>query len=245
MELKFCNTDCHLSQAIPRLYTESVLSNINIETLLSRYDNMRENVDEVKPIWKTIDGFKPDEYGDLSIPVKFLRYQNLANATNLGLDLPTWFNYSKTISNVMILAMEPLRRPKTSYTDFVTLASPFALHYKTVRNKVPYSTSFKFIYQLVDDDFAVYLTDIYKLYSIVNGRKYTGERELNREIFKKELEIVKPEYIVVFGKTAQARLQDFNDLIDGLNIKVIYLTHPAAFRGNKHFFSEFKRLSIL
>lgn len=241
MEIDFCNKNCHLNLEIPQIFIELILTGISSKTIQARYDDMRTNFSKVDLLWNIIDGYSPNaKNGDLEIPIANLKYENLSKTTHIGLDLPTWFNYESNKSSVMILAMEPLRTEEKP--GFATLASPFALHSKYIRHKLPYSTTFKFIKELVKNNFNVYITDIYKLYCKLNNRKHTGEEELNHIIFKKELDILKPDYIVVFGKTAKIRLEKFLNAYQGISAKVIHLAHPAAFGGNKHFYEEFTRL---
>ena len=131
----------------------------------------------------------------------------------IGLDFPSWFNFTEEKPRVMVVGIDPFRQGNI-FEDHISVGSPYALHEKPEekepKNRKPYR---ELINQLAQK-YAVYVTDTFKVYFCENGdhsrNSYKCPRftnpvaahwteEIHQKIFAEEVEIVKPHLIVTLG----------------------------------------------
>ena len=140
------------------------------------------------------------------------------NVTVKGIDLPSWFgNYNN--KKIVVLGIDPLRDEKTFkkennadiYKD-VIIGTPYSLNVKDERdsNSAKY---WAFVDGLVQTNYFVYCTDIYKTYYFdklnetrsYNDSDYTKNRN-HRDLLIAELELIKPDLIITLVSIAHTKL---------------------------------------
>jgi hypothetical protein len=148
--------------------------------------------------------------------------QNLRdNVIFKGIDLPIWFgDYSK--KKIVILGIDPLRNKDNfnqiidaDYRKDVIIGTPYALHEGFSRSG-PCKGYWTFLKGLVDSNNFVYCTDIFKTYYFdpvknirsYNDASYTGKHNtsVHINILMKELAVIQPDLIIVYGKIAHSFL---------------------------------------
>lgn len=175
--------------------------------------------------------FRYDKYGDRVIQVENINAQ-LQGKEDIGIDLPVLFTAQESVSTLMLVAMEPLRK---NTGQECTIASPFGLCRPSQNGSG--GKIRKFIDRLLTDHYSVYVTDIGKVYELQGKRKYTGEHEVNKKIFEAELDLVRPPYVLAFGRSTFRLVSS----ICPPTIQIIPLRHPAARGGdkNKNYYQRF------
>jgi len=136
-----------------------------------------------------------------------------------GIDLPTWYGDFKN-KRIIVLGIDPLRNnkvfnnAKADINSDVILGTPYAFHEKSSREK-----DCKSYWTLVDGlknagNF-VYCTDIFKTYyfnKTEKTRSYSDRpfisNEYHKIILEQELNLIRPDVIIVFGKLAHSFLLD-------------------------------------
>lgn len=173
----------------------------------------------------------------------------------IGLDIPTWFNLKDNDKRVMIIAQDPLRgnvwysdidkfpSGKTgNREDYVCIdaliASPFGLHGKSWRDNKRGGGRMKLLVEkLIIKDYGVYLTDCrkYFVYDHAESAEYSlKKKDLYKKILEKEIEIIKPEYIVALGNQAYNYCKE---LLDNDN-RLKYVPHfsgAATWKAKEYF----------
>lgn len=236
MENLFCN-ECHLTEQIPKLISEELLGIENLPLLKERYLQMREGYDFSYKQWQELftEDLKPFRgYTDTTAVTMQIRHQlfkqdfERIGKGSIGLDLPTWFNIEEYKPRVMLIFQDPLR--SKSYQDCrdAVLSSPFGLHDATHRNRANGGKmANELVKRLTDSGLGVYLTDSHKYfisdhktsdaYSLVFEETYT-------KILEKEISIVKPAILVLFGNHAGHILH--NVVLENPNLIYNYLVLP-------------------
>ena len=139
------------------------------------------------------------------------------DVTVKGIDLPTWFgNYNN--QKIVILGIDPLRsenvfkRENANINEDVVIGTPYAFHEKDTREGWC-ANYWALIDGLVKDNNFVYCTDIFKTYyydKTTKTRSYNDKRFIDnlkhRDILISELELIKPDLIIVFGGIAHKKL---------------------------------------
>lgn len=149
--------------------------------------------------------------------------QKIPKDTSLkGIDLPTWFgDYSN--KKIVVLGIDPLRNEnvferenKSNIYNDVIVGTPYAFHERDSRENWC-AGYWALIDGLVKSNNFVYCTDIFKTYYHNNStktRSYLDPNFVNnykhREILFNELELIKPDLIIVFGKIAHKILLEKN-----------------------------------
>ncbi len=149
--------------------------------------------------------------------------QKIPKDTSLkGIDLPTWFgDYSN--KKIVVLGIDPLRNEnvferenKSNIYNDVIVGTPYAFHERDSRENWC-AGYWALIDGLVKSKNFVYCTDIFKTYYHNNStktRSYLDPNFVNnykhREILFNELELIKPDLIIVFGKIAHKILLEKN-----------------------------------
>lgn len=231
-----------------------------------------EHIDNMYKIWyenKNVAGVKSNfVFSENQIHKK----QNLPKeVVAKGIDLPSWFgNFKTNAKKIVVLGIDPLRSEssfnrehldlekktseKANFNKQVTIGTPYALHEMDTRQGgcIGYSS---FVDELVKQDNFVYCTDIFKTYYYDkenNVRSYSDkkfvENKEHKNILDKELELIKPDLIIVFGKIAFKKLLGKNSpkigqsisntietyIIKDKKIAVITVIHLSKGAYNSH-----------
>ena len=135
-------------------------------------------------------------------------------ANHLAIDLPVYLTNESAKSNVMICAMDPLSEHKKK--DKIGLWNPFSILRNSENHKGSDASNHAFFSPL-KNEFNLYITDIYKLYFMYEGKKsnkisaYT-KLKVHKAILEQEIKIIKPEFIITLGNSAKdAILNIFNN----------------------------------
>ena len=221
-----------LRYKIAAVLAEHLFRNLSISDVLKMYDDLI-TLSENGGIKPTQPGFNYDPFGDRITDAEFINAK-LDGLEKIGVDLPILFTSAESLSTIMLVGMEPYR--ENDIANKVTIGTPFALH-QTSQN-ISGSRIRTFVYQLLKDNYSIYVTDISKVYAKKGNYKYVGEPTTNQAIFEAELRLIEPSHIFVLGKSSLARLKSFY-LPTIYDIPVIELTHPAAWGGNKKYYEQF------
>lgn len=126
------------------------------------------------------------------------------NGIMMGIDFPIWLRKEgeKQKKRIMILGQDPIRNKKyfikRNVKKDVVIGTPYSFHYKKERNgKKNY---WEIVKLLLDEGYSIYLTDIYKIWAKDSTMDKLYEKF--KVILDREIEQVKPKYIITFGKTA-------------------------------------------
>jgi hypothetical protein len=200
-------------------YISTLFHEPAVETIKCRYKQI-------------IDCFNEGEWSKPQfIPVEQIRDTTLPGKKNIGIDLPVWFNSSSKNTRIMLVAMEPKRNKDTSKDGYASLATPFALDcLKVIKNRPSFYLFYNFIGGLLENDHAVYVTDIRKTYSITERRvKHHGDSKLNESLFSLELQCFKPDVIITFGIDVKPAV---DRVIENCGYDLVtpatYFPHPAS-----------------
>jgi hypothetical protein len=146
--------------------------------------------------------------------------QNVPNDVILkGIDLPTWFGeYSNR--KIVVLGIDPLRNKANFKTDGaninsdVIIGTPYAFHEKSTREG-SCASYWTLVDGLVKSNNFVYCTDIFKTFFYndklkkrsYNDSNFSNNKNNNhRQLLIQELDLIKPDIIIVFGKIAHSLL---------------------------------------
>lgn len=149
--------------------------------------------------------------------------QKIPNGVSLkGIDLPTWFGDFSN-KKIVILGIDPLRSEgvfkrenNANVHNDIVVGTPYAFHEKSTREGwcAGYWT---FVDGLVKQNNFVYCTDIFKTYYYNKSSKTRSyldsefvSNSKHRDILIKELELINPDLIIVFGKVAHKMLLEKN-----------------------------------
>lgn len=237
MDYGFCNSQNQLLNNISSMLSEKLFTSIPESLIKERYQEMIDNFNVPFKKWEGKKNYSYASNGDMAIPTVNIKDQTLTGVKNIGIDFPTWFNFS-TDKRVMLVGMEPRRR--YDFADHATISSPFGLHHFNNKKNPSRNLLYNFVYTLSENNFSSYFTDISKIYCIKNNKKYTGETSLSDKIFGEELKIVNPTYIITFGKSSTERVEKCLERTGNkISADLIPLAHPAAFGGNKRYYDYF------
>jgi hypothetical protein len=199
--------------------------------------------------------------------------QNIPEGVSLkGIDLPTWFgDYSN--KKIVVLGIDPLRskgvferEDNADIDNDVIIGTPYAFHEKETREKWC-AGYWKLIDGLRKSNHFVYCTDVFKTYyhnNTTNLRSYSDSKSgftsnlYHAEVLKKELELINPDLIIVFGKIAYEKLlgkkcpkisQDIfktKDIykLDNKNVNVLTVLHLSKGTRGKNFKTFFESNNI-
>ena len=127
---------------------------------------------------------------------------------HLSIDLPVYLLNDTAKLNIMICAMDPLSHHEN--TGKIGIWNPFSIIKKNENFRGSDSSNHAFFTPL-KKNYNLYITDIYKLYFMHNGKKsnsiskYT-KLKLHRTILKQEITIISPQYIITLGNTSKNAL---------------------------------------
>ncbi len=195
-----------------------------------RYEDLKANFDAVTfdeweadgeyPLWKFSSGLTPYmDYDDTSIvPIPIVKELFKFDDRVVSFDFPVWFNMADTQAfRVMILCQDPVSRDIRWYKDCrdALCTTVFGLHNPLWRNK---GNGGKRIWLLaskfMENGYGVYLTDCNKFaIQSTSGEAISPDPQqvaAYRDMLKAEIEMVKPNLIVTFGKLAEDVLQSLS-----------------------------------
>ncbi|MCB6232200.1 uracil-DNA glycosylase family protein [Flavobacterium psychrophilum] len=180
-----------------------------------------EEIDKMYNSWVQDKDIKEVKRNFVYPDVMIHKNQNIPKNVSLkGIDLPTWFgDYSN--KKIVVLGIDPLRsesvfkREKNADIDNdVIIGTPYAFHEKETREKWC-AGYWALVDGLVQLNHFVYCTDIFKTYyyNIESKRRSYSDsisgfttNSYHSEVLKKELELINPDLIIVFGKIAYEKL---------------------------------------
>jgi len=157
---------------------------------------------------------------------------NLKMGTNIsGIDMPVMLsdNEGAPKKTVLILGHDPLRDPHDpvlpsgyNAASEIVLGLPYAVQCgKKYKSAKLYHLMFE---KLVLDSFHVYLTDAYKFW-IKGGRKTKSEKQQAAQLLQNEIDFVKPNSILLWGKAANAMFTKFHLRT---NANIVGMPHPSG-----------------
>ncbi len=194
-----------LFEKLTDVFSENIL-NVTKSQLDQYYEHWRLNFNELKS-----HKFKiPDNliHENQKVPKE---------AILKGVDLPTWFGDFNN-KRIVILGIDPLRNHKVfnesganSKCD-VIIGTPYAFHEKSSREK-DCKSYWTLVEGLKNANNFVYCTDIFKTYYYKETEKIRSYSDLSyisnenhKKILEEELNLIKPDIIIVFGKLAHSFL---------------------------------------
>mgnify|MGYP001163444699 FL=1 len=247
------------------LFNDKILKLVNFHTIFS--DLLSTSFDD----WfKAISYFK-SEFVTAPMTEKFeyfskseLKISNAEHFYLTGFDMPCWVSDVNPVKRIMILASEPLRNENSWSKNHdryknISINTPFSYH----RSKIEPDRLENFRYWILINWMAsqlnatVYMTDIRKFWFA--GWEHYNEfnnSEIHINVFKKELDFINPDLIIIFGSRPLNILQSEKLLdleinltknrlpVNGFKIKnlegykVLPLIHPSGAAGGprKKFF---------
>ncbi|PLX13381.1 MAG: hypothetical protein C0594_01255 [Marinilabiliales bacterium] len=165
-----------------------------------------------------------------------------------GIDLPIWFKGKGRNKNIMILAQDPLRSLKSVTNsnidpyDHITLWTPFS--YQVINKNRENTPREKHYWDIInhigDMSRNIYVTDIRKIwFSGWENHTEINFDKIYSEIFKNEVELFDPDYIICFGRDAEKAAVKIKRCFD-FRFNTIYLIHPSnrASSGRDSFFVD-------
>lgn len=185
-------------------------------------------------------GFQYDKHNDRRVSISDIN-TDLSGCEKVGIDLPVWFQANEPRQTVILVGMEPLRSHE--FRGESTIAAPFTLHLNT--HGASGNAMRKFIANLTANNYSVYVTDFWKIYTIRQEKVYHGKDDIHLPIFQKELEILSeagwnPKRIIALGRsTHQALLSQ----VKNIHTYPEYMMHPAAWGKKLDYYTQFAKLS--
>ncbi len=138
---------------------------------------------------------------------------------DVRIDVPVWFgDIRKSNKRVIVAGLEPRDTNNTfnvSRINEKVFASPFGANHWNFKSKIQYKPQNKYFKvlqnHLDNDELFIYLTDLVKEYKVISTEikedndKYARDNFSNlsnkwKGFFKKEISIIKPNHIILFGK---------------------------------------------
>jgi hypothetical protein len=203
----------------------STVFHISQETLQGFYEEMRKEFE--------IEGYPPDRTLPRSIFHSDNKefQQSYDDALVIGVDIPSILERNDDNSNkktIIIVGQDPLRESDKRVEE-IGIATPYALHLKSCREE-HHSTRlyFDLIKVLLDEEYRVYLTDIFKIW-VSQPDKDKGiklskqDRDRFIQVLKAELRIFEPLAIITWGGEASSKVRKM-----GLETKHLAFTHPSG-----------------
>lgn len=160
-----------------------------------------------------------------------------------GIDLPIIATSVKDSSRkLMVIGSEPLRgwdyfvTHKLSIYYDIAIGTPYSLHQQDANETIYYK-----IIEHLSKTHQIYLTDLRKIWFAGFERHKTFiEAKFHTSFLMEEINFVKPEYIITFGKNVYDTVSRLIEL-NKMNIKVYYLIHPSQRtqgEGRRSFFQK-------
>ena len=183
------------------------------------------------------EGFIPKQKQSWNILFQEQTLNHWENSKLIGVDLPLFFKCpDPKAQTVMLVAQDPLRS-RDDFPDFkhedVIIGTPFAQHsshYREGSQEVVFAS----IKHIINKNYHVYVTDVYKVWMKDDKKKGNKGHELNKEstifgeLLLNELDIIKPKNVFCIGRAAENFFKDNN-----LSKRTLYLPHPAGSNANE------------
>lgn len=219
------------------------------------WKSVRDKIDEEPEIHLKSNRFLPSSR--VKTTIKHQAEEQLPNdvkESEIRIDVPVWFGDLKDAEKrIIIYGTEP--RDTNQQFDINDddpkrrFSTPFGVHAWNKNTSIKGKTHLKYFESLMGllDDGFILLSDIVKFYLVLgkgNNEKNDAHagKHFNRYarhdfsvgLIKKELEIVKPTYVILLGtKSCSYFLKTYARQICEYNILVFSTTHPAAYGGAK------------
>jgi uracil-DNA glycosylase len=164
--------------------------------------------------------------------------------THIGIDFPTWFNYSDSKPKLMLVGIDPLRKMdplpnKDVFRDIISIGTPYDIHRLKELNLSDGHNLYWNLISKLAENYSIYVTDTFKVFFLKNGnvahRSYnykpftnptaaTWQDEIHQRIFEEEVNIIKPSAIVTLGAHpvrwfTSCKKETFADLKEMVNNK--------------------------
>jgi len=200
MEIHFCNCNI-LDETLLDLINKEITPGLSKSEISSFYRKWKENFDTNNI---DFDILTEAIASDFHIP---------DNKSLVGIDFPTWFNINTSnTKRIMILGIDPLRSVNAfegyDLNNQTLIGTPYAMHRKSMRegNQGILRSYWGFVKSLIDKNYGIYLTDIFKVYFMSqNQRSYNhkyfieNKQKHLKQILEKEIEMINPDLIIVLG----------------------------------------------
>ncbi len=179
--------------------------------------------------------------------LEFTKLKQVQAAKRMAIDFPVYLTNESSKVNVMICAMDPLSYH--SNDNKIGIWNPFSILRNPEKHKGSDASNYAF-FKPLKNDFNLYITDIYKLYFMHDGKKsnkIVDYRKLtaHKAILEQEIKIIKPKFILTLGKPSKAALLNIYNsdlvsltptLIEGVEVyevknpafKIICLPHISG-----------------
>jgi hypothetical protein len=163
-----------------------------------------------------------------------------------GIDLPVIASSGKQTSRkLMVVGSEPLRnwnhfsKYDLSPYDHVAISTPYSLHLNDASQTVYYK-----IIEHLAQTHQIYLTDLRKIwFAGFERHKLFVESNLHTCFLLDEINLIKPDFIIAFGKNVFDTLSQLIAKND-INIKVYYFIHPSQRTQGADRRNFFEKLAI-
>ena len=140
--------------------------------------------------------------------LEYSKLPQVQDGCNLAIDLPIYLVNKSSKVNVMICAMDPL-----SYhceKGKIGIWNPFSILRNPEKHKGSDASNYAF-FNTLKNNFNLYITDVYKLYFMYEGKKSNKisdykKLKVHKAILEQEIKIIKPEFILTLGKPSKAAL---------------------------------------
>jgi uracil-DNA glycosylase len=228
--MTFCDFNSLFGKNANRFYDiiSKYFNQLPINTLIDFYKDFRNNFMTHPPLHP--DGCIFHPRGMYNTP-----HQNLMTAYNqsnlVGIDLPSSLTNETNDQKIIIIGEDPIRDIEVSgkQPTYDIIGTPFGFHNYDIRNyKRP--NYFNIVQGLIHKGYNVYCTDVFKIWiQDPNNNQavdMTPDNELPNalNLLKKEINLVKPNYILLFGNEVQDKVlsnlilnNKYNNVLTTLN----------------------------
>ena len=161
------------------------------------------------------------------------------NSIYAGHDLPVWLNNPESADiRIMVISQDPRRNDKEMKenemptSNVISISTPFGLHFKNWRSH----KSKGLVHYLFDDmkktfcgkKLSIYFTDIYKFRGVDSKDLDTSNLDVYKKVLSCEIQLFKPDVILLMGKEAQNAWKTINPaIIDATKTKILDTPHPT------------------
>ena len=231
-ENDFCAGDDFKKRIIDVLYKYFFKQKAGLETI---YDEMKKEINADSNL-----KIKLYPVGGESLNKLALQHIQTNNSIYAGHDLPVWLNDPQSSDiRIMVISQDPRRNEKEMKennmptSNVISISTPFGLHFKNWRSH----KSKGLVHYLFDDmknmfcnkKLGIYYTDIYKFRGVDSEDLDTSNLNVYINVLSCEIQLFKPDVILLMGKEAQDAWKTINPAInDTSKTKFIETPHPNA-----------------
>lgn len=211
MGIKFCDEHEIKSKVVDLIH--SLIINIKEKNINNVYDIFRNVYNGLEyPIDEELRSLYLRQKSEIGLLKNNFLLEN--TDTHIGVDFPSWFNFSDKKDKIMVVGIDPFRDDR--FKNGISIGSPFGIHdthYDILHKVKKKDVYWEFIAGLTEK-FSVYVTDTFKVYFRENGnanhRSYNCIRftnpavprwqdEIHQRIFAEEVKIINPKAIITLG----------------------------------------------